>query len=239
MRLTEAFDHVYVINLPARQDRRRDMTKELARVGVAADDSRVTFFPAIRPDDQGYFPSIGARGCFLSHLGVLKDARERGLNRILITEDDLTFSNLPVVHFDEALGTLDRFPWGIFYGGHRLSQVPTRRVAPTLVELEPGEPVMTTHMVAFQGDVIERLILFLEAMLARPAGDPEGGPMHVDGAYTTFRRRSPEVVTLAAHPVLGDQRSSRSDIGRTAWYDRTPFIRDGVGFLRRVRNAVK
>ena len=28
------------------------------------------------------------------------------------------------------------------------------------------------------------LIAYLERMVARPAGHPEGGPMHVDGAYS-------------------------------------------------------
>ncbi|HAX77040.1 MAG TPA: LPS biosynthesis glycosyltransferase, partial [Cyanobacteria bacterium UBA11372] len=49
-------------------------------------------FPAIRPDDAGDFPSIGARGCFESHLAILKQALADRLSNVLIVEDDLKIS---------------------------------------------------------------------------------------------------------------------------------------------------
>jgi len=45
------------------------MQKELSRIGWRAE-----FFPAVRPETAQGFPWIGARGCFLSHLAVLKSA---------------------------------------------------------------------------------------------------------------------------------------------------------------------
>ncbi len=81
----------WVINLKDRTDRRREMIEQLERVGWSAQ-----FFPAVRPADAGTFPSIGARGCFLSHLALLKQATS---GHILLMEDDLNF----VPQFQDAL----------------------------------------------------------------------------------------------------------------------------------------
>ena len=60
-------EYVVIINLPERIDRKREMQKQLANVGWGAD-----FFSAIRPTHPDGFESVGARGCFLSHLAVLR-----------------------------------------------------------------------------------------------------------------------------------------------------------------------
>ena len=60
--------------------------------------------------------------------------------------------------------------------------------------------------------------------------------MHVDGAYSMFRMRRPDVRTLMASPSLGGQRSSRSDIATNQWYDRTPILRGLARIARRGKN---
>ena len=90
-RLFATFDRLYVINLAARDDRRREMAGELARLGLGFDHTRVRLFEAIRPGDAGPFRTIGARGAFLSQLGVLTEARRDGLRAILMLEDDCDF----------------------------------------------------------------------------------------------------------------------------------------------------
>jgi hypothetical protein len=60
--------------------------------------------------------------------------------------------------------------------------------------------------------------------------------MHVDGAYSMFRARRPDVVTLVASPSLGGQRSSRSDITANRWYDRQPGLRLLSGLARKGKN---
>ncbi len=62
------------------------------------------------------------------------------------------------------------------------------------------------------------MVDYLEAMLQRPKGSPDGGPMHVDGAYSWFRRAHPEVAAYVCTPSVAQQRSSRSDISvPTGW----------------------
>jgi GR25 family glycosyltransferase involved in LPS biosynthesis len=76
--------------------------RELKRVGWSAE-----FFPAIRPDGADNFPSVGARGCFLSHLALLKLAISRQLSSITILEDDLNFSGSLQEQWKSALAALD------------------------------------------------------------------------------------------------------------------------------------
>ena len=51
--LLDYFQHCFIINLPHRTDRRREVEYELRRIGIDQNDSRVTFFPAVRPEEPG------------------------------------------------------------------------------------------------------------------------------------------------------------------------------------------
>ncbi|HJW27409.1 MAG TPA: glycosyltransferase family 25 protein [Rhodocyclaceae bacterium] len=232
------FQKLYVINLPSRADRRQEMDEQLNKLGLDLAHPLVHLFPAIRPEDEGGFPSIGARGCFMSHLEVLRSAQARNLKRLLIVEDDLNFAadfNLRIIDLAERLAESD---WGFFYGGYVVDadlEPPDRH---GLVAVPPEVPVQTTHFLAVNGpEVIAACADYLEAMLARPPGDPEGGPMHVDGAYSWFRRAHPELPTLLAVPELGYQRSSRTDVHDLRWFDRMPLAREAAAWLRQWRNA--
>jgi hypothetical protein len=229
--LVSLFDAVYIVNLDSRPDRLREVSSELGRFGLRIDGTRVSRFPAVRPADKGEFPSIGARGCFMSQLGVFRDAIDRGLDSFLLLEDD--------VRFDERtdgprLGP-DAGEFDILYGGHERLDMSRLPADAPLLRLPPDMGVMTAHCVGFRGAVIPRMAEFLTALAARRGGDPEGGPMHVDGAYSWFRRLNPDVRTLAVNPPLAFQRASRSDISALKWFDRAPVVRDVVAALRRMR----
>jgi len=106
-------DKVYVIHLSYRADRKNSILKELRRTKIG----HFEFFNAIevktrqhlhkinpnflinRPwwlkgEDEAYFQQyrLGALGCLLSHLGVMKKALQAGHRRILILEDDAIFA---------------------------------------------------------------------------------------------------------------------------------------------------
>jgi glycosyl transferase family 25 len=72
--------HAFYINLDRRTDRRTEIEKELSDKGI--DFER---FPAIE------FPYQGHIGCSLSHLTVLKIARERKYESVMVFEDDFEF----------------------------------------------------------------------------------------------------------------------------------------------------
>lgn len=235
-RLLQSFDRTYVINLRTRADRRAEMDAQLRRIGLNLRADNIQVFDAVRPQDPGGFPSIGARGCFLSHLGVLQDARRRGLSSVLILEDDANFD--PGPHCAGVLDCLQRQDWGFFYGGYRVGALPPAQQA--CVRLQASQEVQATHCLAMRGqELIAALIDYMEAQLRRSPGDPRGGPMHVDGTYSWFRREHPEACTLLAVPPVARQRASRSDVDRPRFLDRAWGIRFVVGKLRSCKNALR
>ena len=235
-KITDYFQRVYVVNLPERKDRRKLIVKELDEAGIPLTPHRVEIFPAIRPDEAGGFPSIGARGCFSSHVAILKQAKQQGLNNILIVEDDLEIS--AKFRTDQAvfIQQLCQQDWDFVYFGHVEEVGEKSPVA--LIPLPFSKGVMTTHFYAINGRVFDRLLRFLEELQQRPPGHPKGGPMHLDGAYSTFRSQNPDVVTLIATPNLGWQKSSRSDISPN-WFDRVPGLRQLAGAARTSKTWLK
>lgn len=237
-RLVREIGPIRIINLPHRADRRTEVEAELAGLGLtlepASAGAPAALFPAVRPDEMSGFPSIGARGCFLSHLGVLRQALDDGAEAVLILEDDVAFSREAIVRLPAALDALAGEDWAICYGGYRLSAA--LEAAPAgIATIPPAVPVMTTHCLAIRRAAIVALVPYLDAMQARPAGSVEGGPMHVDGAYSWFRAAYPQFRTVAITPEIAHQRASRTDIHDLKIYDRLPLIRDVAQGLRRLR----
>lgn len=224
-----------VINLPHRKDRHREFAIQLNNIGSSFDDPRVNVFEAILPSEAAGFPTIGARGCFLSHLGVLRNALASGQDRVLICEDDLNFASdighlLPTVTRE-----LEREAWSIFYGGYG-SPISGEPVAGGVIQANPADAILCCHFYAVRGPALRDLVSYLDAILLRAPGHPSGGPMHVDGAISRFRSDFPQYVTFAASPPIGFQRSSRTDIHKTRWFDRLPIVRDGASAFRRFSN---
>lgn len=235
MKLTELFDRTYVLNLPDRADRRREMDAVFRKAGIDWEPGKVELFPAVRPDSPGGFESVGARGCFLGHLGMLQKAREAGARRVLIMEDDLDLiDDYPAIEARVA-DRLARDDWGFAYLGHSLGLLDPPVPPGTMVPLQGRWA--TTHFLAVHGRVLDSMVRFFEQMRDRPPGHPDGGPMHMDGAFFVYREKHPDLVTLVPYPSLGHQRSSRSDInGRKV--DRIPVVRDLLQIARRVRRRL-
>lgn len=71
--------HAFYINLDSRPDRREQVEAELISIGISA-----LRFPAVCLQN-------GAIGCTLSHLKLLRMAREKNFEHVLIVEDDIQF----------------------------------------------------------------------------------------------------------------------------------------------------
>ena len=218
----------FVISLKDRFDRRREMGRQLSRIGWNA-----SFFDAIRPIDAGGFPSLGARGCFLSHLAVLEMAREVALPCIVILEDDVNFCREFPDQWKQAMSTINPLEWSIFYPGHLL-----RLRAMGMHLVEPSMGVQCTHFMMINGCAFLEIIQGLKEILSRPTGHPDGGPMHVDGAYSTIRSRSTRLRTYAFSPILGYQRPSRTDVGTLRWFDRARAIAPAIRMGRRLKTFI-
>jgi glycosyl transferase, family 25 len=231
---SDHFGLTRVINLADRKDRYREVERQLEQLGTAFVADKVEVFPAVRVAGAEGFPSPGVRGCFLSHLGVLQDARARGVASVLVIEDDLEVSARDIPRLESVLKQLPAQPWGVLHLGHILELRGSGAAS-----LQPFDgPIQTAHFYAIHRDILDRLIAYLEGCLVRPPGDPIGGPMHFDGALTMFRAANPGVATLVAQPSLGGQRSSRSDISYRR-IEQVPGIKQAMGWARTVRRAVR
>lgn len=223
-RLLDQFDLVLVINLVRRADRRREMLAQLKNVDHEV-GGHIQWFPAVEPAEPAGFRTIGARGCFLSHLGCIRQAIRQGAGSLLILEDDANFRRDYMALQGAVCSALETEDWGMFYGGGSVmgNGGTAQMVAPGVAVLVDGAAIQCAHCVAVHGDRLRELEVCLSGMLERPAGDARGGPMDVDGAYAWFQEQA-GVRVLLAEPQLAYQRPSASDI--------TPGRLDDVSWLR-------
>jgi glycosyl transferase family 25 len=234
--LIDYFAITRIINLPERRDRREETREELRRNGLPF-APKAAFFEATRPASADSFPTLGTKGCFLSHLGVLRALSASGLPNVLVLEDDVRFEPKLLRGQAQLLAELDRTRWDVVYFGRLDGPVPEGKASKLRV-LESGDGVMGLHCYAIKLEAARRFQVYLEACLTRPPGDPIGGPMHVDGALSMFRAQNPDIVTLIVEPYMADQRSSRTDIHHLASYENLPLLRTALSVARRARNAV-
>lgn len=233
--LTETFDLIRVVNLPERTDRYAEITRQLQHLGLKWEQGSVELYSAKRPTELAGFPSLGAHGCFVSHLEILRDALRRNVETILIVEDDCEIPQKSCDVIGKLALSARLRDWHFLYLGHVAPFAPSSS-PPALIEYKGV--LQTTHMYGVRRSVLAPLVEYLEGCLVRPPGDPIGGPMHVDGALSMFRAAHPEFVTLIAQPSIAGQRSSRSDItfGR---FDTIPGLKHAIGAARKLKRALK
>ena len=105
----------FVINLNHRKDRLDAISKELEQIGIKNWER----FPGIIPTSipKTFIPKKeemykkGSYGCLLSHLGVIKKAKEENLEYVLILEDDTGFKN-NIVYLEDILKNKN---WDMLY----------------------------------------------------------------------------------------------------------------------------
>jgi hypothetical protein len=235
MSIIDYFDRTAIINLPERADRRAETRDEFRRIGWPIENEKVDFFTALRPKTPAGFPNQGVRGCFLSHMNVIKKAKHDNLANILVMEDDIAFiSDIDKIAAD-ALQALDHTNWGFLYLGHEYTSDPS---SGTRLE-KITEPLLFAHFYAVNSVIFDRFLEFLEQVLERPPGHPDGGPMHYDGALSTFRMQNRDINTFAIIPSLGYQRSSRTDLHSLSFWDNWAILNPLTSRIRRLKNAIK
>ena len=137
--LNRYFDHIYVINLERRADRRLDMIQKLTRLNIRAEfyPTEDGSTPEIIKEYQQYLEtpidpenahelekklkrkviySPGSWAYLKSHKKLLQDAEKRGFNRILCFDDDVIFASDFESRFRQIVELIPE-DWKLFYLG--------------------------------------------------------------------------------------------------------------------------
>lgn len=227
--LLAQFDDKYVISLASRQDRRARVAAEFTTLGIDMAEAGVSWFDGLRFDDAAGFPNIGVRGCFNSHLALLRRCAENG-RKMLIMEDDVHFNHGAGETWDAALTASD--DWDIFYFGYTS---PATLGGGAKVRTYDG-PTIGGHFYGISPSFAADMVAFMDACMTRAPGDPLGGPMYRDGAFNHYREMVGTVRTLVPVPSLAGQFSSRSDLARShRLYDRLPVLEPVMNLARRLK----
>jgi glycosyl transferase, family 25 len=233
MEIKDYFERIYVIHLPERVDRYIALERELRMLGIDLKGGKVRIPHAPRPTDANQFSSRAVYGNFLSHLAILKEAREERFATVLVLEDDAIFSRRMVKNQAALVQTLRDQPWDLCFFGHSLKHE-LHGCAKGLVAHRAG--FTWAHCYGVNARVLPRLIDYLETTMILQPGDPRGARMYIDGAFTLFRERNPDVVALVSNPVLSVQKGSPSSIAGKGWYRSLRFINPLINMARAVRD---
>lgn len=127
---------IYIINLDERKDRLTHTIKELNYYQV----KNFQRFSAIKPNfdniDSKLYEKysdylsdnkkqyiVGATGCKLSHLSIIKDALKNNYENILIFEDDITFIDNFTIYLNDFISKVSTMNWDMLYLGGNVAKV--------------------------------------------------------------------------------------------------------------------
>jgi glycosyl transferase family 25 len=231
------FDQIYIINLVERYDRRVEISEQLRLVGLTFEDPLIQLYAAHRPKTPGDFSSIGARGCFMSHLDIIGQAMASGHKSILILEDDMDWIPSALALNNGVVSAFVDSDWEFLHGGLG-ADLWGRSTKFQLNKVEPSEGLLLTHFIGLRGNAIPLAHRYLSGILDRPAGSPLGGPMHVDGAYSWLRKDHEEIESYVCVPSIARQRRSLSDVTPPKGIKSMPIVSHILTAIRKIRNAL-
>ena len=206
-----------LISMKSRANRRQRIDASLARYDLSLEKLDIEIFDGLAFDDANGFPNKGVRGCFTSHMMLMQECAASGKSMVVM-EDDIDFDFDRILAFHRAVPDLQKADWELVYLGYL---EPATSGAARLEAYEGG--TIGGHFYGVTPVFARAVGDYMQSCTTRPRGDPEGGPMYRDGAFTMFRQRHAELATRLAVPSLGGQFSSRSDLTPKG-YQRWPLI---------------
>ena len=180
MRILNQFESIYVINMDSRPDRLESFMIRMSTIG----HDRISRFPAIVPSDEN-----GAKGCVMSHVSILKKAREMNLANVLVFEDDA----MPTGYACD-FSLPDK--WDIIYLGYN-SHIPLNLVEDNFLRMEM---CYSTHAIAYNRSMYDVIISAFES-----------GSIDIIDVWLS-RNIQPRFMCLGTYPILFTQEPGYSDI---------------------------
>ncbi|MFC9435734.1 glycosyltransferase family 25 protein [Nocardia sp. NPDC057030] len=206
----DAFDAIVCINSDRQPDRWTRINARFASLNIS---DKVQRLPATLTPER--YPI----GCALSHRRIIEKARKKGLDSVLVFEDDAVFLHGAIWVLRHSVRELMKLPWKLFYlGGFYSDQMNPLGIdspVPGAAFLRHARGLVTTHAIAYHQRVFDQILDELPA-------DPEsmgdflaGHGGHVDVYYAeTFTegvyRCTPTIASQESyihleHPDLRDQ----------------------------------
>jgi len=220
MGILDYFDRLAIVHLPDRTDRYRALKRELSRIGIDIECSKVTIPDPPMPEAANGFTSRGVYGSFLSHLEIIETAYRDGLDTVWILEDDAIFSRRFNSQQAELAEYLRANEWDQLFIGHTTSEnLPASQTG--LVRY--SGTFIWAHCYAVHRRIMPRLIDYLRKTIDRETGHPEGGKIYIDAAYFLFRQLNPDVICVVSSPCFSVQKGSQSSLNSPLWYQRPQF----------------
>lgn len=155
------FDCVYYINLLSRTDRKDLFEKRAAQLGInairfeailpKADEVKMLYAEHIDPTRSEKI------GCTMSHQAIIREAKERGLQNVVIFEDDCLFLEDFTQNLTRSVNELKGFDWDLFYMGGEPNNV-MHQVSENLYKMENEGGIYTTHAYAVNSCFFDRIL---------------------------------------------------------------------------------
>ena len=243
MKLTDAFERVFILNLQFKTDRRERLSQHLDALGLV-DPEKVVWQRAICGDWTGHpawwSAGNGAWGCLMSHVRVCEDAIHDSLANYLVLEDDVVFHPRATEMLEGLMIHLPQ-DWGQLYlGGQYLHQEP-QIVDGTFGKVMRPFNVNRTHAFALNrpamGPFLRHVLHSPDYMgyEIAPDGMPKlcGNHFHIDHQLGRAHERADWPVYSPRWWLAGQDAGESNVSGRTnprywwhwrSWGDMLPFI---------------
>lgn len=220
-KIIDYFEKTCIVSLPQAHRLRAQTSAEFKLVGWTIDNNKVKFFDAIRPDQRLNFSSIGTRGCFESHLSLIKEfistTNDKNKGNLLVFEDDISFT-IDLNYTPKSIANiLEENDYDIIFFGYKSDDIKPSSNKFEIVTVPSNVSITTSHFYALHRRCLRDYIAHLEGILFET--NPSSlGHMHYDGAINWFRKLNPDIKTLVCTTPLGIQRPSRSLISDSAGF---------------------
>lgn len=201
MNFEKIFKKSYVINLDRRTDRWTNAKVELEKAGItnferfsAVDGKSLTTKYNFKPSDSmSDAQMMGHIGCTLSHYGVLNKAREDGLDKYAVFEDDVEFRPGFESMFDLCYSDVPDNWDCILFGGSHVG----------------GFDVISERVIRIFGSYTTHAMLINEKFYNKLEVVWKNAGCEVDVAIASLHRDN---YCYAFHPPLAWQKGGYSDI---------------------------
>lgn len=206
--ISDFFDKIFVINLDTRKDRWNLIEKDLKDFRI----DNYERFPAIRIELKDIPPQyysnmfsprkihdyykVGISGCKMSHVGVMKIAKERNYDSILVLEDDAKMIENIHSFFYLIEQQLRNINWDMIYFGGQRKKDNDIQVSANIIK---ANHIFTTHAYAIKNKLFDKVI-----------NESLSSGLEMDNFYINLIQ--PNYNCYCTYPHLIYQRNSDSDI---------------------------